>query len=160
MPKLNWFWTTSLPDVAVKAAKQLWKGEPGIDLRITKPHKPEWLAQNLDNPFRDWDGAEHIPAASAKKAANQYHKTRSELLRLTAELSEDAQAEALTMVAEYTQTFNKMSFIETVERDKHCRQNSFYAIYFFLCVAQEMSNKADWQSRYQIQDRVLFQKYR
>ena len=39
-----------------------------MDLRITKARKPEWLAQNLDNPFRGWDGAEHIPASAAKKA--------------------------------------------------------------------------------------------
>ena len=67
MPELRWFWMTSLPETAAKAAKQLWKGKPGMDLRITKPRKPEWLAQNLDNPFRGWDGAEHIPAAAAKK---------------------------------------------------------------------------------------------
>ena len=71
MPELRWFWMTSLPETAAKAAKQLWKSKPGMDLRITKPRKPEWLAQNLDNPFRGWDGAEHIPAAAAKKAAGQ-----------------------------------------------------------------------------------------
>ena len=89
-----------------------------MDLRITKARKPEWLAQNLDNPFRGWDGAEHIPAAAAKKAANQYRKTRSQLMKLAAEPGEDAQAQALEMVAAYTQTFNKMGFIETEERDE------------------------------------------
>ena len=80
-----------------------------MDLRITKPRKPEWLAQNLDNPFRGWDGAEHIPAAAAKKAANQYRKTRSQLMKLAAEPGEDAQAQALDAVTAYTQTFNKMA---------------------------------------------------
>ena len=37
MPELRWFWMTSLPETAAKAAKQLWKGKPGMDLRITKP---------------------------------------------------------------------------------------------------------------------------
>ena len=109
---------TSLPETAAKAAKQLWKSKPGMDLRITKPRKPEWLAQNLDNPFRGWDGAEHIPAAAAKKAANQYRKTRSLLMKLAAEPGEDAQAQALDAVAAYTQTFNKMGFIETEKRDE------------------------------------------
>ena len=68
MPELRWFWMTSLPETAAKAAKQLWKGKAGMDLRITKPRKPEWLAQNLGNPFRGWDGAEHIPVSAAKKA--------------------------------------------------------------------------------------------
>ena len=113
MPELRWFWMTSLPETAAKAAKQFWKSKPGMDLRITKPRKPEWLAQNLDNPFRGWDGAEHIPAAAAKKAANQYRKTRSQLMKLAAEPGEDAQAQALDAVTAYTQTFNKMGFIET-----------------------------------------------
>ena len=109
---------TSLPETAAKAAKQLWKSKPGMDLRITKPRKPEWLAQNLGNPFRGWDGAEHIPVSAARKAANQYRKTRSQLMKLAAEPGEDAQAQALDAVAAYTQTFNKMGFIETEERDE------------------------------------------
>ena len=68
--------------------------------------------------FRGWDGAEHIPAAAAKKAANQYRKTRSQLLKLAAEPGEDAQSQALDAVTAYTQTFNKMGFIETEERDE------------------------------------------
>ena len=116
MPELRWFWMTSLPETAAKAAKQLWKGKPGMDLRITKPRKPEWLAQNLDNPFRGWDGAEHIPATAAKKAASQYRKTRSQLMKLAAEPGKAAQA--LEAVVAYTQTFNKMHFIETEERDE------------------------------------------
>ena len=98
---------TSLPEDAAKAAKQLWKSKPGMNLRITKPRKPEWLAQNLDNPFRGWDGAEHIPAAAAKKAANQYRKTRSLLMKLATEPGEDAQAQAMDAVTAYTQTFSK-----------------------------------------------------
>ena len=118
MPELRWFWMTSLPETAAKAAKQIWKGKPGMDLRITKPRKPEWLAQNLDNPFRGWDGAEHIPASAAKKAANQYRKTRSQLMQLAAKPGEDAQSQALDAVTAYTQTFNKMGFIETEKRDE------------------------------------------
>ena len=57
-----------------------------MDLQITKPRKPEWLAQNLGNPFRGWDGAEHIPVSAARKAANQYRKTRSQLMKLAADV--------------------------------------------------------------------------
>ena len=109
---------TGVQTCALPISKQLWKSKPGMDLRITKPRKPEWLAQNLDNPFRGWDGAEHIPAAAAKKAANQYRKTRSQLMKLAAEPGEDAQAQAMDAVTAYTQTFNKMDFIETEERDE------------------------------------------
>ena len=92
MPELRWFWMTSLPETAAKAAK--------------------------DNPFRGWDGAEHIPASAAKKAANQYRKTRSQLMKLASQPGENTQAQALDAVAAYTQTFNKMGFIETEERDE------------------------------------------
>ena len=51
-----------------------------------------------------------------KKAANQYRKDRSLLMKLAAEPGGDAQA--LDAVAAYTQTFNKMGFIETEERDE------------------------------------------
>ena len=90
----------------------------GMDLSITKPRKPEWLAQNLDNSFRGWDGAEHIPATSAKKAADQYRKTRSRLMKLASGPDGDAQAQALEAIEEYVRTFNRMRFIETDEKDE------------------------------------------
>ena len=30
IPELRWFWMTSLPETAAKAAKQLWKGKAGM----------------------------------------------------------------------------------------------------------------------------------
>ena len=39
-------------------------------------------------------------------------------MKLAAEPGEDTQAQALQAVAVYTQTFNKMGFIETEERDE------------------------------------------
>ena len=124
MPALSWFWMTSLPEDAAKEVKKLWKGKNGISLRITKPRKPQWLAENLNNPFRNWDGAEHIPSSAAKKAAAQYRKTHAALLKLAETNADDAQALALQEVKDYTLTFNKMQFIETEERDE---------IYMALC---------------------------
>lgn len=118
LPKLNWFWLTSFPEEVAKTVKNLWKKNPRISLRITKPRKSEWLAQNLDNPFRTWDGAEHIPVSSAKKAVEQYRKTRSALLKIANDTEEEREEKALEIVTNYTQTFNKMRFIETEERDE------------------------------------------
>lgn len=39
-----------------------------MELTVRKPRKPEWLAENLENPLRHWDGAEGIPASVAKRA--------------------------------------------------------------------------------------------
>ena len=57
LQKLYMLWMDSLPEDAAKEVKKLYKkrkGE-GLNLWITKPRKAEWLAQNLDNPFRSWD---------------------------------------------------------------------------------------------------------
>lgn len=126
LPKLNGFWMSSLPEDAAKAAKQLYKKckEQGLDLWIQKARKPEWLAQNLENPFRSWDGQENISAVNAKKAADLYKKTRSEILALGQCSPNEAMQLAETLVSVYAEGFNKMDkrtgFIETVERDDIC----------------------------------------
>ena len=123
LPNLHWFWMSSLPENAAKKAKQLYKKrkEEALDLWIQKPRKPEWLAQNLDNPFRSWDGQENISAANAKKAADLYKKTRAEILKLEQSSPIEAARTAEALVRAYTEAFNKMDkrkyFIETVERE-------------------------------------------
>ncbi|WP_431089821.1 hypothetical protein [Paenibacillus sp. 8b26] len=73
---MSMLWMTSLPADAGKLIKAAYKKEVprGLDFSITKARKPEWLAENLDNPFRDWDGREQITAANAKKSAQLYKK--------------------------------------------------------------------------------------
>ena len=124
LQKLYMLWMDSLPEEAAKEVKKLYKkrkGE-GLDLRITKPRKEEWLAQNLDNPFRSWDGDENIPQGIAKKASTIYRKTRSAVIKLLADLDKDLLKETETLVREYTIGFNKMdkrkNFIYTAERDE------------------------------------------
>lgn len=123
MPSLNWFWMSSLPEDAAKRAKQLYKKrkEQGLDLWIQKARKLEWLAKNLDNPFRAWDGQENISAANAKKAADLYRRTRAGILKLTGSSPGEAAPSAEALVRAYTEGFNKMDkrkyFIETVERE-------------------------------------------
>ncbi|MEG1329187.1 MAG: hypothetical protein RSD99_30065, partial [Janthinobacterium sp.] len=76
LPALSSLCLASLPADAAKAIKASYKKAAalGLDLSVTRPRKPEWLAENLDNPFRDWDGRAHIAAAYAKKAAQAYKK--------------------------------------------------------------------------------------
>ena len=61
---------------------------------------------------------EYRPHAELPNLRGLHRKTRSQLMKLTAEPGEDAQAQALDAVTAYTQTFNKMGFIETEERDE------------------------------------------
>ncbi len=122
MRKLNKFWMSSIPAESAKEIKKLYKKlvDEGLDLSIKSPRKAQWLAENLDNPFRSWDGQEHISATNAKKAATIYKNTRSKFLKLATE--ENILDEVLKTVEEYTMTFNKMNkrnnFIETIEREE------------------------------------------
>ncbi len=135
MNKLAMFWMCSLPEDAARTAKQLYKNrkEQGLSLWIQKARKPEWLAQNLDNPFRSWDGQENISAAIAKKAFARYRKTRGEIFQLSQGPTDDIAESAEKAVRDYTEAFNKMNqrsdFIETVEREE---------IYDALCSIVEL----------------------
>lgn len=123
LPKLRMLWMNSLPEDAAKITKKLYKKRKteGLDLWITKPRKSEWLAQNLDNPFRSWDGQEGISAANAKKAAALYRKTRAGVVKLVEGSDYDIMQGVEALVRAYTEGFNKMDkrhcFIYTVERD-------------------------------------------
>ena len=123
LPRLSMFWMSSLPEEAAKVAKKYYKKQQdkGLNLWITKPRKAEWLAQNLDNPFRSWDGQENISIANAKKAASLYRKTRASLIKLLENPNENTMTNVEVLIREYTQGFNKMDkrncFIETIERE-------------------------------------------
>lgn len=125
LPKLSALWMTSLPANAAKAIKAGYKSAAalGLDLSVTKARKPEWLAENLFNPFRDWDGREHISPAYAKKAALAYKNMLAVTRSIDAATEATAAAAALeAMVTAYVHEFNKIerraSIIETVEREE------------------------------------------
>ena len=124
LQKLYMLWMDSLPEDAAKEVKKLYKNRKneGLDLWITKPRKAEWLAQNLDNPFRSWDGEEHITPVNARKASDIYRKTRAAVVKLIDGAGKDIEKDAEVLVRDYTESFNKMDkkkpFIDTVERDE------------------------------------------
>ena len=125
MPALSSLCLASLPADAAKAIKAGYKKAAalGLNLSVTRPRKPEWLAENLDNPFRDWDGREHISAAYAKKAAQAYKKLLATARTLDAAMDGGAaHAMAQEMVTAYVGVFNQIerrsNIIETVERDE------------------------------------------
>ncbi|SFX77604.1 hypothetical protein SAMN03097694_3183 [Janthinobacterium lividum] len=125
LPQLSALWLTSLPADVAKAIKTGYKRAAalGLDLSVTKARKPEWLADNLLNPFRDWDGREHISPAYAKKAALAYKNMLAVTRGIDVAMEATAATAALeTMVAAYVDVFNKIerraSIIETVEREE------------------------------------------
>ena len=123
-PNLCSLWMDSLPEDAAKMVKKLYKNraKEGLHLWITKARKPEWLAQNLDNPFRSWDGREGITPSNAKKAADLYRKTRAQVVKLVEGAASDFEQDIEALVRTYAEGFNKMDkrkyFITTIERDE------------------------------------------
>jgi len=122
---LSRLWLSSLPADAARHIQKIYKARVplGLDLSVTKPRKPEWLEENVDNPFRDWEGRESITAAHARKAAQLYKKVLRGIRKLDMEAEDASILEQLTvMVTDYTITFNKMDqrkrFIETIEREE------------------------------------------
>lgn len=126
-PQLTLLRLHSAPDALAKAVKKSFKSlvPDELDLDVRRPRKPDWLAANMDNPFRDWEGRSGISAGQAKKAATIYRNARSRALDRTAQLAAQPAAltEALTQIAtNYVDGFNAMDrraqIIETVEREE------------------------------------------
>ncbi|MBD8105511.1 hypothetical protein [Erwinia persicina] len=159
LPHMAMLWMTSLPADVATSVKKRWKKVDGVDLSITKPRKPEWLAENLNNPFRDWDGRENISPAHAKKAAALYKQACISLREING--SSDAasvNATAETLVRSWAEAFNAMdrrsSSIETIEREEIAD-----VIYGLLCqmeqqLGQDASERFDSHAMMDLFDRL------
>jgi hypothetical protein len=92
----------------------------GLQLDIRQPRKEEWLAENLDNPFRTWDGREGITPTQARKATAAYKALRKAILKLDAENARTSQY--LHAVASYAEVLRdagkRKPFIYTEEREQ------------------------------------------
>ncbi len=105
----------SIPKEAGMAIKKTWKGKLDY-LKVERLRSDEWLKENLENPFCDWDGSEFVPAAAYKKTIQQYKKTKKHLEQA------GTRDEAVAAVKEYGLCFNRLNrqydqFIETDERE-------------------------------------------
>lgn len=113
---------TSVPSDLVSYVRIAYKQATtlGLDLSLSKARKPEWLTENLHNPFRDWDGREHILATHARKAALAYKNLRTATQNITSNM--DVAALLTAAVTAYTEAFNlidrRSKAIETVEREE------------------------------------------
>lgn len=94
LPAVDHLWLESLPAQAAAAIKRKYRGS-GVELRIRKPRKPDWLEENLENPLRSWDGREGIPAAAAKRARLAYITALKQVRAAEAE-SEPGRSGAIT----------------------------------------------------------------
>lgn len=105
----------SIPKEAGTYLKKCWKGR--LDrLSVTRLRTEDWLADNLDNPLRHWDGSDFVPPAAYQSAFRCYKDTKKKLLAAS------GKEEILKIVRRYTLHFNRLNdryedFIETEERE-------------------------------------------
>ena len=89
---------------------------------ITGLRSEEWLAENLDNPLRDWDGRQHISPAKFHKAVAQYKTTRRAVLAAINAHESDLKSYLEKLGREFGEAFNRLArsddFIETEEREE------------------------------------------
>ena len=128
-PHLADLWLESIPADVAADVKKLYaprKKSAQIDLDVRKPRRPQWLAENLDNPFRSWDGSQFVTPANARKAAALYRKTRSALCAQcdAPDAAQTLPARLEQVVRDWVAEFNKMDqrnpWIETEERETIC----------------------------------------
>ena len=129
----------SIPKEYADASRSRWRKEipHGTDVTITSARKPGWVAENRDNPLRDWDGNEHVSRAIYAKSIAQYKLTRR---AVQASLARHLDTDELHQIGrDYGLAFNKIdarsTFIETVERE------DIFAALDFL--ANELASAAD-----------------
>ena len=111
---------SSIPKDTGQALRRLYKNKVA-DLNIYKLRSSEWLAENLDNPFRSWDGCEHISAAVFRKATALWKQLRQSFVAVRLLPTEQQIQAAEEAVRCYTEAFNQLNhrkdFIETEERE-------------------------------------------
>ncbi|WP_281991655.1 hypothetical protein [Aquimarina aggregata] len=120
----------SIPkDVSIHIKKQF----KHLYLDITKLRNEKWLEENLDNPFRMWDGRNGIPPTHFKKAFNAYKNLNSVID------SNPSPKELKVHFKAFIQVFNKLnsskSPLETMEMDE------MVVAYLELCKKAQLDTK-------------------
>lgn len=107
-------WLTGMSAECCKIIKKDYKD--CLQIRVSQAHSEKWIEANIDNPFRNWDGRENLPARQAKAAFNAHKKAMSELSKVS---SPKENVEVINEILKaYVLTFNKMKSIETIEREE------------------------------------------
>jgi len=116
----------SVPAEYAAATRKAWLAEipNGTFVEITSPRSPNWVAENRNNPLREWDGRAHISSARYRKSVAQYKATRRAVLEeLAASRDETDGSRFAELGRQFAEAFNQLDgtrdpFIETVERDE------------------------------------------
>lgn len=124
LPSLTSLSLDSLPADVAAAVRKAYKKAPQVDLTLSKPRKPEWLAENLDNPLRHWDGREGFAPALVKKVHAAYIAALRQVREAeTVRVDEGAYSQRVTAaIATFLEVIaglnRKHGFLYTLERDE------------------------------------------
>ncbi|SHF90443.1 hypothetical protein [Streptoalloteichus hindustanus] len=125
VPSLEALDLYNIPAEYAKATRSTWRAEipRGTYLVISGARSPEWIAENRDNPLRDWDGRDNISGAQYRKAIAHYKSARRAIRgALDGPSTEDMTTRLFQIGKEYGEAFNRLDaatpFIETVEREE------------------------------------------
>lgn len=103
---------SGLRATAAKVLRQRLKGLPGLTL--SKARSDKWLAENIDNPFRDWDAD---GAAFGKKAMKLWTTALRQAAAIGAPPSE---AQAVEVARALVEGLNRLGGIDTLRREQAC----------------------------------------
>jgi hypothetical protein len=126
VPHMEMLGLHSVPAEYAAATKKTWTAEipKGTFLEITSPRKPGWVAENRNNPLRDWDDRAYISAARYRKSVAQYKATRRAVLEELAASNDETNGSRFAELGrQFGEAFNQLDgtrnpFIETEEREE------------------------------------------
>ena len=120
LPHLKRLWLWSAPKSACEAARAQFKDIENFAVR--QPRSKQWLAANLNNPLRGWDGRDGVGAATARKAMRAYAGAHKKLSALEAKpASDELKTEKTEILKEFIAVFNAIDAkhsIDTMEREE------------------------------------------
>lgn len=125
VPNLEMLELHSVPMEYAAATRKTWTPQVqyGTYLEISRARAPDWVAENRDNPLREWDGRPHISASRLRKSVTQYKATRRAVFTELASSTDEVDGSRFAELGrEFGKAFNQLDgtrnpFIETVERD-------------------------------------------
>ncbi|MGF7123722.1 hypothetical protein [Rhodococcus sp. BE178] len=124
LPALTSLDLDSIPTDVATRVRAMYKKASHVSLSVRRPRKPEWLAENFENPLRHWDGRDGIPAATAKKARTAFVTALRQVRDADASRTDET-GYAKTVTASVTEFLDvisglnrKRQFLYTLERDE------------------------------------------